>query len=104
MYPTIEPLIHLLKSTREAKRLSQRALADKLGIPQSHLSKIEANHVNPRLTTFVEMARNLEMEVMLIPRQEVAMVMSLIISKEKIRNNNEIKPAYTLDDEKAHED
>ena len=104
MNSTLQQLIHTLKSAREAKSLSQRALADKLGIPQSHLSKIEAGQVNVKLASFVEMARNLELEVMLITRQEVLLVKGLINSKEKIQHSHEIKPAYTLDDQETNED
>lgn len=99
MIPTIQNLISALKDTRKAKGLSQGELADKLGIPQSHLSRIESGHVNIQLSSLVEMARMLELEVMLIPRQEVSLVKGLIASKEKSREGDQVKPAYTLDDE-----
>ena len=104
MNPTIQQLIAVLKTAREAKGLSQQALAAKLGIPQSHLSKIETGHVNLKLASFVEMARHLELEVLLVPRQEITLVESIIRSKENSRQGNEIKPAYTLDNEKEGED
>lgn len=97
--PSIQALIATLKSLREAKDYSQRVLAHELGIPQSHLSKIEAGQVNIRLASFIEMARTLGMEVMLVPRQEVSLVKSLVHSQEKMRHGDEVKPAYTPDDE-----
>ena len=104
MLRTILPLIQTLKSARETKKMTQRVLADKIGIPQSHLSKIESGTVDIQLTSFVEMARNLDLEVMLIPRQEISWVKNLVASKEKGRLGDEIKPAYLLDDEKENED
>lgn len=95
----IQQFIEALKNTREAKKVSQRVLADQLGIPQSHLSKIEAGKVNIKLASFVAMARALELEVMLVPRQEVSLVKSLMASQGSARLGTEVKPLYTLDDE-----
>ncbi len=103
MILTIQQLVQKLKSARTAKNLSQRELANSLGIPQSHLSKIESGHVNIKLASFVKMARNLELEVMLIPRQEIPLVKNLMTSKEEMRKGHSIKPAYSLDDEKDEE-
>lgn len=95
----LQPLVRQLKSARKAKGLSQQSLADKLGIPQSHLSKIEAGTVNLKLAGFIEMAHRLDLEVMLIPRQEVLFVKGLVASQGKSEESDEIKPAYTLDKE-----
>lgn len=98
MHPIIQQLIATLKTAREAKGLSQQVLAAQLGIPQSHLSKIETGHVNVGLTSFVEMARHLELEVLLVPRQDITLVKSLARSQEKSREGKKVKPAYTLDE------
>lgn len=98
MTAPIQPFIDTLKSAREAKKLSQQELAGRLGIPQSHLSKIEAGKVNIKLLSFVEMARHLDLEVMLIPRQDISLVKTMIA--EKGREENEVEPAYVLDEEK----
>ena len=45
------------------------------------------------------MARALEFEVMLVPRQEVSLVKGLMASQESMRLGVEVKPIYTLDDE-----
>jgi transcriptional regulator with XRE-family HTH domain len=58
----------LLKAAREAKRLSQRALGEKVGLPQSHISKIESGAVDLQTSSLVEIARALDLEVALLPR------------------------------------
>ena len=81
MVYAIQYLIEILKATRMAKKLSQRDLAAKIDVPQSHISKIESGTVNPRLSSVIEMARNLDLEVMLVPRQKVSLVKTIIQAK-----------------------
>lgn len=90
--------VHLLgelKAARKQKKLSQEALAEKVGIPQSHLSKIEGGSVDIQTSSLIELARNLELELMLIPKQLVLAVRS-IVSSHDLHSDNEIKPAYRL--------
>ncbi len=66
-----------LKAAREAKRLSQRELGAKSGVPQGHISKIEAGAVDLRLSSLVTLARILDLELMLVPRKTVSAVQSI---------------------------
>jgi transcriptional regulator with XRE-family HTH domain len=66
-----------LKAAREAKGLSQRALSDLVGVPQSHISKIEKGGVDLRLSSLVEIARALDLEVTLVPRKNLSAVRSI---------------------------
>ena len=77
----IEYLTKSLKSARQEKNLSQRALSLKTGIQQTQISKIESGQVDLRLSTLVEMARSLDLEVMLIPRALYPAVNSIIQQK-----------------------
>ncbi len=97
----IQQLIQELKAARVAQGLTQRELAGQLGIPQSHLSKIEAGRVNVTLGSFVEMTRMLELEVLLVPRQHIALVKGLMTAKDT--RDYAVGPAYTLDDESQDE-
>jgi HTH-type transcriptional regulator / antitoxin HipB len=85
-----------LKAAREAKRLSQRALSDKVGLPQGHISKIEGGHVDPRLSSLVEMARALDLELMLVPRGLISAVESIVRSAEGQSAGLKPRPAYRL--------
>jgi transcriptional regulator with XRE-family HTH domain len=75
-------IVEALKSAREAKQLSQRALSAKAGVPQSHISKIESGAVDPQVSTLVELARLLNLEVMLVPRSLVPAVRGIVRSPE----------------------
>ncbi|WP_295874470.1 helix-turn-helix transcriptional regulator [uncultured Zhongshania sp.] len=71
-----------LKQAREAKGLSQRTLADLSGVPQSHISKIESGGVDLRISSLVEIARALDMELKLVPRKGLSAVNSIIRSTQ----------------------
>lgn len=63
-----EHIIEALRSARQEKRLSQRELSAKVGVPQSHISKIESGAVDLKLSSLIEIARALGLEPMLVPR------------------------------------
>jgi transcriptional regulator with XRE-family HTH domain len=67
-----------LKAAREAKGLSQRALAKIAGVPQSHISKIENGGVDLRVSSLTEIARALDLELTLVPRKAVPAVASIV--------------------------
>lgn len=71
-----------LKAAREAKGLSQRALSKLVGVPQSHISKIENGAVDLRLSSLVEIARVLDLEVTLVPRKNLSVVQSIVRSSQ----------------------
>lgn len=72
-----EQMVRDLKAAREAKGLSQRALSALVGVPQSHISKIERGGVDLRLSSLIEIARALDLEVTLIPRKNLSAVRSI---------------------------
>ncbi|MBI3898355.1 MAG: helix-turn-helix domain-containing protein [Gammaproteobacteria bacterium] len=80
---TTEAIAEALKTARESKSLSQRALAKLAGVPQSHISKIESGAVDLRLSSLVEIARALDLEVMLVPRKNMSAVQSMVRSSER---------------------
>lgn len=67
-----------LRQARNAKGLSQAVLAKRAGVPQSHISKIENTGVDLRLSSLSEIARALDLELMLVPRKVVLATQSLI--------------------------
>lgn len=73
-----EEIINAMKSAREAKGLSQRELSARTGVPQSHISKIESGNADIRLSSLIELARALELELRLVPRKAVPAVESVV--------------------------
>ena len=74
---TITHIANKLKAAREAKGLSQRALSKLAGVPQSHISKIENGFVDLRLSSLIELARVLGLELMLVPRKTLPAIKSI---------------------------
>lgn len=96
-FSSIKEIIDALKNARRTKNLSQSELAIKLGIPQSHLSRIESNKVNPSLKSTIDIARMLDFELMLIPKKHYKSVEHLI--KAMQHPMKAIGPKYTLSDD-----
>lgn len=71
-------IIEALREAREQKKLSQRALAQLVGMPQSHISKIESGQVDLQLSSLTELARVLDLELRLVPRKAVPAVDSVV--------------------------
>lgn len=90
LYST-EHLIKALIEARKNKGLSQTELAKKLSTPQSRISKIENFSVDIKLSSFLEIARLLDLEPILLEKKNLALVNSLLGKTEKE------KPAYTAD-------
>lgn len=67
-----------LRAARLRKGWSQRDLAEKSGLVQAHISRIEAGAVDPRLSTFLELARLLDLEALLVPTTATSAVSGLI--------------------------
>ena len=66
-----------LKNVRMAKGITQRALGERVALPQGYISKIENGVVDLRVSSLVELARALNMELMLVPRKAVPAVQSI---------------------------
>lgn len=90
-----------LKAAREAKGLSQRALSNRSGVPQSHISKIEAGTVDLRISSLVAIANALDLELDLIPRAARPAVEAVIKGMSGRSRSGEpgstSRPAYRLD-------
>lgn len=103
MKHSIQEHIETLQKARIHKKLSQSALAKTIGIQQGHLSKIEQGVVDLQLSSFIEMARALDLEVMLIPRQSSIGIQNLLNAHLSDAGTEIIKPLYGLDEEGGDE-
>ncbi|SKB26631.1 helix-turn-helix domain-containing protein [Sphingopyxis flava] len=71
-------LAETLKKARHARGLTQAELGARVGIPQSHISKIEKGSVDIKLSSLTEIARALDLEVTLVPRRALRAVESSV--------------------------
>lgn len=72
-----EQIAETLRKARAQKGLSQRALSARAGVPQSHISKIENNAVDLRISSLTAIAHALDLELALVPRKAVPAVKSV---------------------------
>ena len=64
MSTTIEDIAASIKAARIAKGFTQKQLGERVGLPQSHISKIEGGNVDLQISSLVEIARALDLEVL----------------------------------------
>jgi transcriptional regulator with XRE-family HTH domain len=68
----IKDIAASVKDARLARSLTQQELGQRVGLPQSHISKIEKGDVDLQLSSLAEIARALDLEVKLVPRQALS--------------------------------
>jgi HTH-type transcriptional regulator/antitoxin HipB len=73
-----EPILKQLRQARTNRGLTQGELASRSGLGQSQISQLEWGIVDPRLSTIRDLARVLDLELMLIPRQDLSAVEGLL--------------------------
>lgn len=73
-----ESLTNQAREVREAAGVSQRALSERAGLTQSHISQIESGKMEPGLSSFIDMTRALDLELMLVPKKLVSAVLGLV--------------------------
>ncbi|MBS0655040.1 MAG: helix-turn-helix transcriptional regulator [Verrucomicrobia bacterium] len=98
---SIQHIGAILKNARLEKGLSQRALSTRSGVPQSHISKIESGLVNLQTSSLIELARALDLELLLVPRVLVHTVQAL--QRGMKQKGSQPRPKYHLDEEENEE-
>jgi transcriptional regulator with XRE-family HTH domain len=73
-----ESLVSQIREVREASGISQRRLSELAGLTQSHISQVEGGKMEPGLSSFIDLTRALDLEVMLVPKKLVPAVLSLV--------------------------
>ena len=73
----VRQLTQTLKEARVARGFTQRELAERAGFGQNRLALIEAGQVDLRTSTLVQLARALDLELVLTPRRVLPAVQSL---------------------------
>ena len=77
-----DDMIATIRNARKTKGLSQSELGTRIGIPQSHISKIENGTVDLKLSSLIQIARALDLELKLVPRKSLPAVESVVRSTQ----------------------
>ena len=93
-------LFDLFREARLSRHLSQQELASKLGLHQRQISDLERAAMDPRLSTIQNVARALDLELMLIPRHLISAVEGL----QRAGMSSAKRPMYVLGDDDAESD
>jgi HTH-type transcriptional regulator / antitoxin HipB len=73
-----EDMRRALKDARGKRGWTQRDLASRVGLTQTHISGIESGKIVPRYDTLLELVRILDHDLLMVPRALVPVVQSLI--------------------------
>src|SRR5438093_9336410 len=92
---TSQTIPETLRMRRTERHLSQTELAQKLGIRQNQISSLERASVDSRLSTIQNVARILDLELMLVPRQLIPVLDGLMRTGA---GTKEEQPLYSLED------
>ena len=93
-HSSIDNLVKSLIEARKIRGLSQSEMARRLDVPQSYISRLESGKLDMRLSSLIDIARYLNLEVTLIPDM-MANTVQAIIGKENASRT--AGPLYTLD-------
>jgi transcriptional regulator with XRE-family HTH domain len=80
--PALSALGDVVRQARQAKGWSQRELSARTHMPQAQISRIENADVDPQVSTLIELARTLELELQLIPKSALTAVEATVRSTE----------------------
>lgn len=80
MSAAISEIAASVKAARTGKGFTQKQLGERVGLPQSHISKIESGNVDLQLSSLIEIARALSLELKLVPRKTLPAIEGVVKS------------------------
>jgi transcriptional regulator with XRE-family HTH domain len=83
-------LTQVIHDARIAAGVSQKELATRAGLRQSHLTLIETSSIDPRVSTLLELGRALDLELVFVPRRVLPAVQSLTGAQPKREDNKRL--------------
>ncbi len=79
----LEPFVETLRQARLQKGWSQRELSARARMPQAQISRFETGSLDPQVSTLIELARALDLDLQLVPRTAVTAVSAAVRSAEQ---------------------
>jgi transcriptional regulator with XRE-family HTH domain len=92
-----------IRDARTKLGWGQRELGAKVGLQQPHVSAIESGQVVPRFDTLLDLVRVLSLDLLLVPRELVPAVQSLIRTQQQPEGSDE-RSLYAAGDEEVGEE
>lgn len=79
---SLTPYAETIRQARLQKGWTQRDLSARSRMPQAQISRFENGEVDPQVSTLVELARSLDLELQLVPRSAITAVEAAVRSAE----------------------
>lgn len=79
----LESLTEAIRQARLARGWSQRDLSARAHLTQAQISRIESGEVDMQVSTLVELARSLDLDLQLVPRSAIRAVEAAVRSAEE---------------------
>jgi HTH-type transcriptional regulator / antitoxin HipB len=89
-----EAWLHALRQQRRRLGWSQTELGSRIGLGQMHISAIERGKVSPRVDTLLDIARALDLDLVLTPRALVPAIQALEREHEHRESIDANAPLY----------
>jgi transcriptional regulator with XRE-family HTH domain len=101
---TVKSIADLLTKARKKKGLTQRSLADLLGLPQSYVARYEAGNSDLRMSKLMEIARLLDLEVLFVEKENMPRLWWAMADDHEIGRRQIEAAAYEPDEDDDDEE
>ena len=91
----IASIISKLISARNDMNLTQAELAEKCGLKQSAIARMENLNVSPRIDTIIRVAKCLNVDIGIIEKESINVYYNINLNIESEKYTNTIKSFYT---------
>lgn len=91
----LEPLTDIVRQARVAKGWSQRDLSARANLTQAQISRIENGEADPQLSTMLQLARSLDLDLQLVPRSALVAVEAAVRSAEERSEERTLRTLLT---------
>lgn len=87
---SLEQIAQAIRETRQTKGWSQRELSARSHIAQPQISRFENGDVDLQLSSLIELARALDLDLQLVPRSALPAVAAIVKEREERAEENEL--------------
>lgn len=87
----LKSLAEAIRQARLAKKWSQRDLSARAHLTQAQISRIENGEVDLQLSTLIELARSLDLDVQLVPRSALVAVEATVRSAKERTDERSVR-------------